>query len=124
MSQIEHHWVEAARIETELMRKLIMLGLDWRDESAMTLLAMECNTFGPEEAKAAHASQGPGRIWKAEIFASASLMLQIMGDAAPQERDVYGGEIWKAFGRHLYVLFLPGSHTVPLHPASAGTQAG
>ena len=102
MSQIENHWSEVSRIETELQRKMIALGVDWHDETAMRLLAMECKTFGPAEARAAHASHDPKRILKAEIFVLASLMLQIMGDAALQERDVHGGEAWKAFGKHLY----------------------
>lgn len=102
MSQIENHWAEVSRIETELQRKMIALGVDWHNETAMTLLAMECKSFGPEDAKAARASHEPKRILKAEIFALASLMLQIMGDAALQERDVHGGEVWKAFGKHLY----------------------
>lgn len=102
MSQIENHSAEVSRIETELQRKMIALGVDWHDEAAMTLLALECRAFGPEDARAAHASHDRQRILKAEIFALASLMLQIMGDAVLQGREVHGGEAWKAFGKHLY----------------------
>ena len=102
MSQIENHWEEVAHIETELMRKLIVLGLDWNDNSTMTLLATECKNFGPAEAQAAYLSNDHRRIIKAEFFALASIMIRTMESAAKEERDVHGGVVWKAFGKHLY----------------------
>lgn len=102
MSQIENHWDEVVQIELELMRHMVALGIDWHDDSAMTQLAMECKSFGPANAKAAYASNDQRLITKAELFGLASIMLRTMESAANDERDVHGGEIWKAFGRHLY----------------------
>ena len=102
MSQIENHWNETSHIETELMRKMVVLGLDWHDEAAMAQLASECKVFGPADAKAAYASNDLQRITKAKFFALVSLMLNTMENAAQEGRDVHGGEVWKAFGRHLY----------------------
>jgi|ERR1035437_5832718 hypothetical protein len=102
MSQLENHWDEVAQIETELMRKMIALGLDWHDASAMKQLASECKVFGPGDVQAAYASNDQQRKTKAELFSLASLMIQTMENATLEKRDVHGGEIWKAFGKHLY----------------------
>lgn len=102
MSQIENHWDEVAQIETEMMRKMIALGLDWHDTLAMVQLAAECKVFGPEQVKAAYASNDQQKITRAELFSLASLMIQTMENATLERREVHGGEVWKAFGRHLY----------------------
>lgn len=102
MSQIENHWDEIAQIETELKRHMIALGLDWHDESAMKRLAAECKAFGPAQAKAAYASKDRQQQTRAELFALASVMIRTMESAARDDRDVHGGEVWKAFGKHLY----------------------
>lgn len=102
MSQIENHKNEVSQIETELMRHLMVLGLDWHDEAAMKQLASECKVFGPTDAKAAYASNNQRLITKAELFGLVSIMIRTMESAALDERDVHGGEVWKAFGKHLY----------------------
>lgn len=102
MSQAENHWTEVSQIETELMRHMIAMGLDWHNEAAMIALANECKTFGPDNVKAAYASKDRTRITKAEFFGLASMMLKTMENAANEGRDVHGGEVWKAFGKHLY----------------------
>ncbi|MBI5437604.1 MAG: hypothetical protein HY936_01385 [Nitrosomonadales bacterium] len=102
MSQIEDHRTEASLIEKELMRKMLALGLDWHDGATMMKLAAECKTFGSEQAQAAFASNDAQAKTKAEIFVLASLMMKTMGSAANESREVHGGEVWKAFGKHLY----------------------
>lgn len=102
MSQIENHWTEVSRLETELARKMIVLGLDWHDDAAMAQLAAECKVFGPADVGAAVASHDSKKIAKAELFGLASLMLRTMENAALEGRDVHAGEVWKSFGRHLY----------------------
>lgn len=102
MSQIENHRNEVSQIETELMREMIALGLDWHDDAAMRKLALECKAFGPADADAAYASNDSKRITRAKLFALVSLMLRTMESAALENRDVHGGEVWKSFGKHLY----------------------
>lgn len=102
MSQIENHWDEVAQIETQLMRKMIALGLDWKDPTTMRQLASECKVFGPADVESAYSSKDQGRITRAEIFSLASLMMQTMENATLESREVHGGEVWKAFARHLY----------------------
>lgn len=102
MSQNENHWDEVYQIEIELMRHMMALGLDWHDEAAMTQLASECKVFGPANAQAAYASSEQKQITKAEFFGLVSVMIRTMESAARDGRDVHGGEVWKAFGKHLY----------------------
>jgi len=102
MSQNENHWYEVYQIEIELMRHMVALGLDWHDEAAMTRLASECKAFGPADAQAAYVSKEQRLITKAELFGLVSVMLQTMESAARERRDVHGGEVWKALGKHLY----------------------
>jgi hypothetical protein len=68
----------------------------------MKQLAEECKSFGPTHANAAYASHVRSQQSKAEIFALASLMLRTMENAAAENRSVHAGEVWKAFGKHLY----------------------
>lgn len=102
MSQIEDHGSEVSHIETELLREMIALRLDWHDDAAMTQLASECKVFGPADANAAYASKDSERITKAKLFGLVSLMLRAMENAALEGREVHGGEVWKAFAKHLY----------------------
>ena len=102
MSQIENHYDEVSRIETELQRHMIALGLDWHDEAKMIQLAAECKAFKSANAQAAYASKDRTLKTKAELFALASIMLKTMASAADDNREVHAGEVWKAFGKHLY----------------------
>ena len=103
MSQTENHWSEVANIEIEIQRYMMALGLDWHDEAAMSQLAAECKIFGPSNAQAAYASNDQMLITKAKLFGLVSMMIQTMKSAALDNRDVHGGEVWKAFGKHLYI---------------------
>lgn len=103
MSQTENHWTEVGRIETEILRHMIALGIDWHDDAAMTQLATECKAFVPANANAAYASKDQNLITKAQLFGLVSTMIQTMENAALDNRDVHAGEVWKAFGKHLYV---------------------
>lgn len=105
MSQIENHWDEVSQIETELVRHLVALGLDWHDDIAMQQLATECKAFGPSHAQAAYASNDRKQKTKAELFALISVMIRTMESAARDDRDVHAGEAWKALGKHLYSAY-------------------
>ncbi len=101
MSQIENHWAEVSHIETELMRKMTALGLDWHDKAAMAQLVAECKAFGPADADAAYESNRMERITKAQLFALVSVMISTMENAALEGREVHGGEVWESFSKHL-----------------------
>ena len=103
MSQIENHWDEVEQIEIEIRRRLIALGLNWHDAAAMSQLANECKAFGPADAQSAYASNDQRLITKAQLFGLVSMMIRTMESAARDNRDVHGGEVWKALGKHLYI---------------------
>jgi hypothetical protein len=102
MSQIQFQWHEISNIETEMVRYLVALGIDWHDELAMTQLATECKHYGPEQAQAAYLSHDQTLINKAKLYALVTMMMRTMESAAGDDRDVHAGEVWKAFARHLY----------------------
>ena len=102
MSQIENQWEQIKHIETGIMRHMLALGLDWNDEVAMARLARECKTFSAAHAQAVYASGDRTRKTRAELFAMVSIMIKTMEEAANENRDVHGGEVWKAFAKHLY----------------------
>lgn len=81
------------------MRQMVAPGLDRHDEAAMTRLATECKMFGPAGTQAANDRR---QRTKADIFALVSIMIKTMEEAANKNRDVHGGEVWKAFAKHLY----------------------
>lgn len=103
MSQTEDHWDEVSQIETEIIRHMIALGLDWHDEAAMTLLAMECKAYHPDNAQTAYKSGDQRLVTKARLFGLVSTMIQTMENAARENREVHGSAVWKAFAKHLYV---------------------
>ena len=70
-------------------------------------LAAECKAFVHVQAQAAYASHDRTQKTKAELFALASLMLKTMANAAGHDRFVHAGEVWKAFGKHLYTDVYP-----------------
>lgn len=102
MSQLENHWDEVSKIEIELIRHMTALGIDWQDENTMSQLARECKAFGPVQSNAAYATHNQVLITKAQLFGLVSLMIRTMESAAKANRDVHGGEVWKAFAKHLY----------------------
>jgi len=102
MSQIENQWEQIKHIETGIMRHMLALGLDWNDEVAMARLARECKTFSAADAQAVYASGDRTRKTRAELFAMVSIMIKTMEEAANENRDVHGGDVWKAFAKHLY----------------------
>ena len=102
MSQTENHWKEVSEVETEIMRLMIALGLDWNNELEMIQLATECKAFRPANAQAAYASHDRQSITKAELFGLVTVMIRTMGNASSEGRIVHGGEVWKALGKHFY----------------------
>jgi hypothetical protein len=100
MSGFEHHAEEARRIEEQIVRQGIALGVDWEDEVAVRALA--------REALASHIDADhpatPQNIEKLELFGLAQLMLKVMAESANElDLHTHGGPVWKAFGRALWL---------------------
>lgn len=103
MPIFEHYAEEARRIESEIARHGIALGIDWEDEVAVRALAREALTYHPgEDSKVSH---GDTALWRAklELFGLAQLMLKVMAESAAENMETHGGPVWKAFGRALWL---------------------
>jgi hypothetical protein len=96
----ENYDLEARRIEQEIIRYGVVLGIDWSDDLAVGTLA--------REALACHAGNvgtlpaTPTNRAKLELFGLAQLMLKVMAESAGENIETHGGPAWKAFGRALW----------------------
>jgi hypothetical protein len=98
----EHYAEEAKRIEQEIVRHGIVLGIDWQDEIAVRALAREALALHPADGAKVSLGDTPEGRAKLEIFGLAQLMLTVMTESAANDIETHGGEVWKAFGRALW----------------------
>ena len=102
MAAFENYGEEAIRIEREIERHGVILGIDWQDDNAVRALAREALAYRPgEDAKV---SSGDTPLWRAklDLFGLAQLMLKVMTESAGDNVETHGGPAWKAFGRALW----------------------
>ncbi len=102
MPIFEHYAEEARRIEQEIVRHGIVLGIDWQDEVAVRSLAREALALHPDGDKVSLGDTPESRA-KLEIFGLAQLMLKVMAESAEENLTTHGGDVWKAFGRALWL---------------------
>lgn len=102
MPGFENYAREANEIEREIVRKGLVLGLDWNDDMAVRQLAREalrCHDLAtnpdcqPADARAAA---------KLELFGLAQLMMMVMRQSADEGMHTHGGPAWKALARALW----------------------
>lgn len=102
MAGFENYGREAAEIEREIVRRGLILGIDWNDAAAVRLLAREalqCHDVGvapnclPTDPRAAA---------KLELFGLAQLMMTVMRQSADEGMHTHGGPAWKALARALW----------------------
>jgi len=99
----EHYAEEAQRIEQEIVRHGIALGIDWNDPVAVRTLAREALALHPAEGGRVSLGDTPDARAKLEIFGLAQLMLKVMAESADENVETHGGDVWKAFGRALWL---------------------
>ncbi|HJW03647.1 MAG TPA: hypothetical protein VJ548_10230 [Azospira sp.] len=103
MSGFENFQQDANELEHEIVRRGIVLGIDWNDEAQVRLLAREALDHAKEVSRAAAACCNHEGQAKAELFAFAALMLRTMQESAEDEGVLtHGGPAWKAFARALW----------------------
>lgn len=98
MAAFENYAEEARRIEREMARQGVVLGIDWEDEVAVRLLAREALAW-----TANHPATTAEDRAKWELFALAQLMLKVMAESAGEHIHTHGGALWKSFGRALWL---------------------
>ncbi|MFA7281064.1 MAG: hypothetical protein WC100_13315 [Sterolibacterium sp.] len=102
MPEFENYRREAEEIEREIMRKGIVLGIDWKNEVQVRALAREALDF---DALTGMHQRHPGdfaALAKFELFGLAQLMLTIMRQSAEEGMLTHGGPAWKALARALW----------------------
>lgn len=102
MPGFENYRGDAADIEREIVRKGLVLGIDWSDAAAVRQLAreaLECHRFANEGRR--HAAD-PRAAAKLELFALAQLMMTVMRQSADEGLHTHGGPAWKALARALW----------------------
>jgi hypothetical protein len=97
MATFEDYGGEAQRIEREIVRYGVVLGIDWNDEMGVRALAREALAC-----RAPELSESPESRAKLELFGLAQLMLKVMTESAGEDVELHGGPAWKALGRALW----------------------
>lgn len=90
---------EARQLETEIVRKGVVLDVDWEDESQVRELAREA--LAHRAADLAWPKE-PAAQARLELFGLAQLMLTLMRESAEEGMFTHGGPAWKAFARALW----------------------
>lgn len=102
MPSFENYAREAQEIEREIVRRGLVLGIDWEDEAQVSLLAREALACRDPEENPDCRPTDPQKLAKIELFGLAQLMLTVMRQSADENIGTHGGPVWKAFARALY----------------------
>lgn len=101
MSGFEHFSRDARELEREILKRGILLGLDWSDQVRLRGLAREALDGGAEHTRALLRDPSPQLRARGELFALGVVMLRVMEDSAETGLHTHGGPAWKAFGSAL-----------------------
>lgn len=103
MSGFENYARNTDEIELEIVRKGIVLGIDWQDEVQVRALAREALSHVAADLKIdVEEPLNHRALAKLELFGLAGIMLRTMEESAEQGIESHGGEAWKAFARALW----------------------
>lgn len=100
MSSFENYATEAASIELELLRKGVVLGIDWENALQMRELARAALNYTPVAGPGHFVD--PAEAARLELFGLAQLMLHVMQESAGENIHTHGGPTWKALARALW----------------------
>ncbi|NMG28672.1 hypothetical protein [Aromatoleum evansii] len=101
MSGFEHFARDACELEREILKRGMLLKLDWDDAAIMRKLAREALEGGADHTQALLADPDARLRARGELFALGVLMLRVMEESADTGVHTHGGPAWKAFGRAL-----------------------
>src|SRR5574343_856912 len=103
MAGLDDYGQDTAEIESEIVRKGIVLGIDWSDKAAVHALAREALNHLAEDVRIAAAAPNDYQLMaKIDLFGLAGLMLKTMTKSAEQGIESHGGPAWKAFAEALW----------------------
>jgi hypothetical protein len=103
MAGFENYQEATRKIEHEIERMGVALGIDWTDEVQVRALAREALEHSQDRIHQAAADREDQQLGaKVTLFGLASLMLRTMEESAGVGIESHGGPVWKAFGRALW----------------------
>jgi len=102
MPGFENYEREAQEIESEIVRRGLVLGIDWNDEIQVRALAREALASHAPGASAERPNGHSVALAKIELFGLAQLMLTVMRESADEGMLTHGGPVWKALARALW----------------------
>lgn len=103
MSGFDNYARDAAEIESEIVRKGIVLGIDWNNAVEVRALAREALDHLAEDLRMVATAQPDYRLLaKVDLFGLAGIMLKTMAKSAGQGIESHGGPAWKAFAQALW----------------------
>lgn len=100
MSIPENYSEETARIEREVERKGVILGIDWDNPAQVQQFARQA--FHCRTGQADCDVDEPLQRARVELFALTQLMLEVMTKSAGNGIESHGGPVWKIFARALW----------------------
>lgn len=101
MSELENQQDDAEQICAEIGRALVGLGIDWKDETALRLLAREALAFRATAAPVLAADDMEGHT-RRRLFGLIALMFRTMEEGAEVNEHVHGNDVWKALARAMW----------------------
>jgi hypothetical protein len=103
VSGFENHAESVRSLEREIIRKGLILGIDWENEADVRALAHEAFTHAKEDVQRVSAGSKDARLMaKVDLFGLAALMLKTFQESADEGVESHGGPVWKAFARALW----------------------
>ena len=103
MAGFENYEEATRKIEHEIERMGVALGIDWSDEAQVRELAREALEHSLDRIHQAAANPDDQQLGaKVTLFGLANLMLRTMEESAGVGLESHGGPVWKVFGRALW----------------------
>ncbi|GAB2181368.1 hypothetical protein DLREEDagrD3_15910 [Denitratisoma sp. agr-D3] len=102
MPTFQNFSAETARLETEIARKGVIIGIDWDNPQQVRDLARQALACTGDKIGADCDPQSPEGRAKIELFGLAQLMLKVMAGSADEGLLSHGGQVWKTFAKALW----------------------
>lgn len=105
MPEFEDYAAEARQIEQEIIRKGVILGIDWDNAAAVRGLARQALARHDETLPLGVSLSSPEGMAKMELFGLAQVALKVMKQSTDDNRFTHGGPAWKSFAQALWAEY-------------------
>ncbi|HSD37375.1 MAG TPA: hypothetical protein VLC92_07680 [Rhodocyclaceae bacterium] len=102
MADFEDFGATAASIALQIERKLIALGVDWHDESALKQLAADAMQYDSSKTFPGLENGGETQLARMELCGLIGLMNATIAEGANDDQRIHGSDAWKALAKALW----------------------